>query len=1002
MMFCDLVGSTPMSKLLDPEDLGEVLSAYQEVCKRHVTRYDGYIARYMGDGILVYFGYPAAHERDPERAVRAGLDIVADVGAMSLPGGMPLLARVGIATGRVVVGDLIGEGASEERTVLGETPNLAARLQAMAEPGTVCVSETTYALLSEDLNFECLGPQSLRGISDPVLAYRALGERSAQTRSVGYAKTPFVGRQEQLEILKQQWRRAKTGLGKIVTLLGEPGFGKSRLIAEFKAEAADTPHGILELKSSEFHQHSSFWPLRLMFEQTLNKYDSRFASHPTEVLNQWLLPFASLGDDTALILHHLLNRPDGPVDQQLDGAALKIRTVELLADLFAALASELPLLVIIEDAQWLDASTTEFLNRLVARIASVPCLLLIAARPEFLPQWNQNLDIVSLGIERFDPDQANELINRIAAGKKLPDGIRQTLLEHADGIPLYIEELTRSVVESEHSTHRGLNPAELLVPTSLQDSLMARLDRLGSAKMIAQKAAVIGRIFDHRLLQAISGIDASNTEHGILQLLNRDILIPRSDIGEGLFEFRHALIRDIAYQSLLIRRRKLIHAEVAASLLELNPSIGDTEPEALAYHYREADLPEKALGFWKNAGDKAKSRWANIEAIAHYHMALMALAEAFPGDFLQEVDLLLDQAESMRNVDRYGEAFSALGRAESLATNNGFAPQLIRTYYQLGNLSFVTGDFDQCVSLNTKVRDLARTSGAVGDEARAESGLGDAGLFSGRIQTAERHYDTCMKIAHRENLSEIGLANLPLRGHMRIYLNQFSAAISDCREAVKLAIIAGNRRVEMVARGSCLAKVLYELGQWPEADEQLICALEIAKSLGARRYVPMYLCFRAKIALARADAKSALELASTAVELNRQGDLLFAAPMALGTLARTVSSHQEMTTLLSEAEAMLKQGSMSQNHFWFRLDAMELGLTRGDAAMVDHHAHAFRSYIKAEPPAWAEFHIQRCSLLAKVAAGQRNKAVESEMLKLLDESRQRDQKPAAASLETAL
>lgn len=992
-----------MSELMDPEDLRDVISSYQNACKQHVNRYGGYIARYMGDGLLVYFGYPTAHERDPERAVRAGLDIVTDIGSKSLPDNTPLQVRVGIATGLVVVGDLIGEGASEERAVLGDTPNLAARLQGLAAPGTVCVSEATYALLSKDMGFEDLGPHSLKGISEPVNAYRAMLRTTLQTHPTTSPQTPFIGRETQLNTLKQQWSRATTGHGKIVALIGEPGFGKTRLITAFKTEIEDAPHRVLEIKASEFHQDSSFRPIRQMLEQTLNAYDQTFSNTPSKTLNKWLSSFTSLNEDSAFVLHRLMDISiDETLTHNLDGAALKIRTLDTLIDLFVALSVDQPLLTIIDDAQWLDASTTDFMARLVSLTSMSSSLVLIAARPEFTPPWDQVLDVTHISLERLNSDHINQLISKISGEKRLPDQIRDSLIEHADGIPLYIEELTRSVLEAHQSEQWDENISPITVPTSLQDSLMARLDRLGSAKLIAQKAAVIGRVLDRKLLQAICQADNTDVDQGLLELLSSDLLVPRPDIGDGMFEFRHALIRDIAYQSLLIRRRKEIHEHVATALLQLNPLIKETEPEAIALQYTEAGIFNKAQEFWTAAADKAAARWANVEAIAHYKKALSALGNTPDDAPQQEVNLLLNMVGCMRITDRYDDAFVALDQAEIIANTNHFTPQLIQINYLRGNLSFAIGDFKNCVQLHTQARDLAQKSGASDDEARAESGLGDATFFSCHIKIAEHHYDNSITIARRENFPAIEISNLALRGHMRLYLNQFDQALKDCRQTIKLAVNAENRRAEMVARGSCLAKILYELGQWDEADEQLVWALDIAKSLGARRYIPMYLCFRAKIAITTGRAENALELASSAVDLNRQGHFIFAAPMALGTLARATPNQTEADAYIAEGEAMLDQGSMSQNHFWYRLDAMELGLKRNDPEMVEHHAEALRSVLTTVPPAWATFHIRRCLLLSKIASGHADDTVKTELSALLKEAESRNQASAASTIKAAL
>lgn len=1001
VMFCDLVGSTAMSEIMDPEDLRDVLSTYQEACKKHINRYGGYIARYMGDGLLVYFGYPTAHERDPERAVRAGLDIVTDVSSQTLNDGTPLHVRVGIATGLVVVGDLIGEGASEERAVLGETPNLAARLQGLAEPGSVVVSQSTYGLLSNRLAFQDLGPQSLKGISDQVHAFRALGETVLENEASNKTRNfRLVGRTSELEQLHSLWHRASQGFGHVAILSGDAGLGKSHLLAAFEETIDFHAATRIEIKASEFHQDSSLRPVRQMLEAHLRNFDSGFTDNASRALTGWLSSFENMTSDAPGIFCDFLGLSSDDVSpHNLDGAALKIRTFDCLVQLFEEISAKQPLLIIVEDAQWLDASTQEFLGRVVNRIPSMKSLLVVACRPSFTANWNATSDFSKITLTRLSDEEASQIIDQVEGSGALSDTVRASLIEHADGIPLYVEELTRSALEAGLG---AVENADIAVPTSLQDSLMARLDRLGPTKLVAQKAAVIGRILDRKILHEISDQDSVASERGLLELLSADLLIPRTDLSEGLFEFRHAMIRDIAYQSLLKRRRKQIHSEIAKACLRLYPEIEQSEPELIAFHYTEAELPELALPLWRAAAESATARWANVEAISYYNKALTSLRLANPDDAHQEVELLVGLVGCMRIVDRFDDAFAALARAEELATSKGFDLLLTRLLSLHGNLCFPVGDLKSGIAFHTQARDLARKLDNTTEEAKAEGGLGDAAMFLAQVHEAEAHYNTCIEIARRENLPGIELANLSVRGHMRLYLNKTTEALADCLESTDLAVKANNRRAEMIARGSCLSKVYYEMGEWQKSGEQSARAKEIAEALGALRYIPMYTCFQAKAALAVGETEKALEFASRAVEFNRQSEFVYTMPMTLSTLARTLDSADEADRILAEGEAMLDQSSLGHNHFWYRFDAMELGLQRNDQAMVEHHAVALEHFTANEPLAWADFHIQRCRLLVQIKSGNTDELTRTLISTLIDEAKARGQQPAAESLQAGL
>ena len=632
-MFSDLVGSTALSARMDPEDLREVISAYQKCVAETVQRFGGFVAKYMGDGVLIYFGYPQAHEDDAERAVRAGLELVAAVGALKTHA--PLQTRVGIATGLVVVGDLIGSGASQEQAIVGETPNLAARLQGVAEPNSVVIAESTRKLMGNLFELEDLGAQDLKGIAGPVRAWAALRPSSVESRFEALhasGLTELVGREEELELLLRRWSKAKSGEGQVVLLSGEPGIGKSRLTAALLERLTPEPHMRLRYFCSPQHTDSPLYPIISQMERA-----ARFTHTDTEQVKldklDAVLALASTSKQDAALFAEMLSLPnDGRYPAlELDPQQRRQKTLEALFAQVETFARKNPVLMIFEDAHWTDPTSLEAFGRTVDRIKSLPVLLIVTYRPEFEPPWIGRPYVTALTINRLAERDIAAIIDRVAGNKGLPANIRQDIIERTDGIPLFVEEMTKAVLEAEKegATERAvaaIPSPSVAVPASLHASLMARLDRLGSAKEVAQIGAVIGREFPHALIAAVVRKEEPELRSALDRLIDAGLLFRQGVAPHATYLFKHALVQDAAYGTLLREPRRALHARIAETLESQFAEIAERQPELLARHCTEAGLIEKAVGLWGKAGQRSLARAALIEGKEQLKRALDQIA----------------------------------------------------------------------------------------------------------------------------------------------------------------------------------------------------------------------------------------------------------------------------------------------------------------------------------------------------------------------------------------
>lgn len=694
VMFCDLVGYTDLAHRVDPEELREILTTYQQACVRAVGQFEGHVAQYLGDGLLVYFGFPQAREDSAERAIRAALAIRSALGALSQrraeAGAEPVAARIGIHTGEVLLTG-IGDDARHETLALGDTVNVAARLQALAGPGEIHVSHTTLRLVPGLFQSRDLGAPPLKGLSERigVHAIEASAGVVPRFRTSG-PLTPLTGRQRELALLIQGYERALDGAGEAMLVTGEPGIGKSRLLHGFRERIAGSPHFALALACSPWTAGSAFQPLVELLERGLDFSEDDDPALRLEKLEDRLTGIPGLAlEEVVPYLALLLGLPESerfPLEHT--GPELqRERTLEALVAPLVALAHRQPLLVVCEDLHWSDPSTLELLGRLIERAPGLRMLAVMTARPEFKPPWPGGPHVSELALRRLERGDTRSIVRAVAgAARPLPDDVVNLLAERADGVPLFAEELARAASESGAGAESGwLEPADggapRRVPTTLQDSLMARLDRLGAGKRVAQVAAALGRTFGHALIEAVAELEPARLELGLAQLVDAGILQRSGEPPRSSYTFRHALIQDTAYHSQLRSRRRELHARIAAVLRERFPQRVVAEPEVIARHFAAAGQPAEAVEHYRQAGDQAAARVAYREAHGYFARALELLA-TLPEDAARdarEIDLRMAQAAALAALRGYEdpELAASIARTERLCEKLGPGPQRI-------------------------------------------------------------------------------------------------------------------------------------------------------------------------------------------------------------------------------------------------------------------------------------------------------------------------------------
>ena len=678
VMFCDLVGSTALAARLDVEDLRDVIAEYHRTVAEIIARFEGFVARYMGDGVLAYFGYPIAHEDDPERAVRASLAIVAEIRRL---GTAELLqVRIGLASGLAVVGDLIGSGAAQEQAVIGETPNLAARLQALAEPDTIVIGENTRRLIGNLFEYQSLGEVDIKGLTGSVPAYRILGESwvDSQFEALRSGESPLIGRDQELALLRRRWIEGKAGAGQIVLILAEPGIGKSRLAEGLRESLETEPHTQLRYFCSPYHQDSTLYPIIGQLERAAGFETDDPAEAKLDKLQALLSVAASAETDVPLV-GELLSLPiaDRYPTLDLTPQHKKEKTFDALLRQFTGLAQWRPLLIIFEDLHWADPSSRELLALLIERVVRLRALVIVTSRSEFEPPWMRQPHVTTLSLRRLGQPESDQLVHEIIGPDlTLSSEIVAEIVERGDGVPLFLEELTKAVLET--GAVRAILANSATVPATLHASLMARLDRLGPmAKEIAQVAAAIGRDFSYQLLAAAAQRTEAEVHDALGRLVASGLLFQRDVPPQATFLFKHSLVQDTAYSMLLRGPRRSLHARIAGVLEERSPDVAEGRPETLAHHFTEAGLFDKAVRYWRRAGRQSVARSGFVEAITQLRTGLRLIPNLLDTRECkqQELELQIALAGALTVVKGYAhpEVVEAFGRARSLISETGQA-----------------------------------------------------------------------------------------------------------------------------------------------------------------------------------------------------------------------------------------------------------------------------------------------------------------------------------------
>jgi len=832
VMFCDLVDSTQLSSRLDPEDLRTVMQAYHQTCAAVIHRFDGYIAQYLSDGLLVYFGYPVAHDDDAQRAVRAGLGLLHALDPLNtrltLPPGEQLAVRLGVHTGLVVVGP-VGDAVRQEPLALGETPNLAARLQGLAEPNTLVVSAATWQLLGGFFAGQALGPRLLRGQTQPLEVYQVLSETTARSRLDAARRTgltPLVGRAQEIGLLRERWAQVKNGVGQVVLLSGEAGIGKSRLVEVLQDQVATEPQAWLTpCQCSPYYQHTALYPWIDLLERVTLRFERE--ESPLQKLRKlegFLVQYGLQLAEAVPLLAVLLSIPL-PADYAalpLSPEQQKQKTLHTLLTILLRIAAQQPVLFIMEDLHWVDPTTLELLSLLVDQGPTARILALLTCRPDFTPPWTGRSHYTQVTLARLPQPQVAELTRRVAHGKALPAEVGAQIVAKADGVPLFVEELTRMVLESgllqeqdDHYALTGALPA-LAIPTTLHDSLLARLDHLGSVKGLAQLGATLGRDFSYALLRAVSPWDDETLQQGLQQLVAAELLYQRGLPPQATYLFKHTLIQDAAYQSLLHSTRRQYHQQIAQVLEAQFPDTAATQPELLAHHYTAADCTEPAVGYWQRAGERALRQSAHPEAVRHLTTALELLATLpeTPARAHQELALQTALGGALAALHGFGAPAveRPYARARALCRQLGETPQLFPVLIGLRSFYTLRGELKTARELGEQLLHVAQHAQEPGPLLEAHYTLGVALFFTGAFAAAGAHF-------------EHGLT------------------LYDPQQPRRQAALYGLDPA--VACGSYLASTLWYRGYPDQARRQSAAALALAHELAHPFSQGVALCFAA-------------------------------------------------------------------------------------------------------------------------------------------------------------
>jgi predicted ATPase/class 3 adenylate cyclase len=905
VMICDLVGSTALATRLDPEDMGAVIDAYHAACARIVLSFDGFLADFRGDGILAYFGYPRAHEDDAERTVRAALDIAAVVARLKTPAEEPLSVRIGIATGLVVVGNR-GEGMLREHTVVGDTPSLAARLQALAEPGTVVIAASTRHLLGNLFHLRDLGFHNVKGVAQPIAAWAVDGVAISQSRFEAGHETglaELIGREDELDFLLERQRLAWKGEGQAVLMSGEPGIGKSRLVAALEERIAQQPHTFLKYQCSPHHTNSTLYPFIAQLERAVGFKADDTSDERLDRLEAYLAMSSPRVHEIAGLFAALLSIPAGDRYPKLppNPAQQRRRTFAALLDRFESLARQQPMLLSFEDVQWADPTSLEFLDLTIERMRQLPVLAAFTLRPGFEPTWDGLPNVSSLKLARLDRNNVESIVTRVAGGHALPAEVMNQIVAKTDGNPLFVEELTKAVLEAgilvkdSKGYHLDGPLPPLAIPTTLQDSLMARLDRLAPVKEISQIGAAIGRDFSFSLIREVVGWDDAALKNALAKLEQAELVFRRGEPPEAIYSFKHALVRDAAYESLLKSRRQQLHGQIARTMEKKFTDIAVSQPEVLAHHFTEAGLVKSAIDYWLKAGNIALARSAH-EAISHLKQGLKLIPNIDDPMLRSKSELLLQT--SLGNSLRATEGWStesvkyAYTRALELCKQSGLDAHAFPAVFGLWTWHFPRGALVEAKALAEHLLNISQGTDDSVYKVLAHEALGFTLFAQGKFVAAHTELERSLILCEdSKSAAYLDLSAQDPRVHVRSYdamtlwlLGFPDQALRVCEEARSCADTSRHPFSEAIARTISL-RVHQLRGETSIVARQADAAIALCEEHDFAHYLAMAKILRGWAKAQQGDFENGIAEIKRGLEKERATGVSLFDSYSLGLLA---------------------------------------------------------------------------------------------------------------------
>lgn len=998
VLFCDLVGSTALSARLDPEDVQRVIGPYHALAQDLVESHQGHVAKFMGDGVLAYFGYPEAHEDDAEHAVRAGLGLVEAVQTLTTPDGQALHVRVGIATGVVVVGEIVGTGQDRRRDAVGDTLNLAARLQAAAAPDSVVIADATRRLVGELFALEELGALDLKGIADNAAAYRALRAYDIESRFEalrGNRLTALVGRGDELDQLRQCWRRAREGAGQVVLLTGEAGIGKSRLTAAFMEQIAGEAHAPLRFFCSPQHTDSALYPIIRQVQRAAGFGADDGGPARLDKLDAFLERNGARREDSQFFVEMLSLMSDGRYAQrELAPAERRLTLLRALGTMFESQTHQAPAIIVFEDVHWADPSTLDVLAKLAERISGMRALLIATARPGFTAPWGASPCVRTLALQRLSLEEIDAMVEAVLAGRALPPTLRRDLVERADGVPLFAEEIVKAAVEAASETEQArflasVPPASLTVPPTLHASLLARLDRLGTAKEIAQIGAAIGREFSFELLREVAGLNERQLRASLARLIEAELIYPQGAPPDESYIFKHALVQDAAYGTLLREPRSALHGRIVAAIERRFPEFAQTQPEILARHCAEAGLAGKAALLWGMAGQRSRARSALVEAESQISHALKVI-ETLPespelrrGRIMLQVGLIFPLMHLRGFVAP--QTREAVARAQKLideATGLGEALAdplvLLAVRYAAWTIKNVDYHRDESFATANDLLDYARKVDTPLALIVGYKAVGETHAHAGNPEQAKIHLDRAIEIYEPRMHAPLverfgfdhGLYALSLRSCVLGSIGDFEGARRDVHRARQDSAAFGHA----VSYATCIAmgwlwKALFEEhDDAAEADFARLTSMPGDKSTSY--FAAVVLMFGGCYFSSAGESARAVKLLKTGLDLYRTTGATLGRPIYLSFLARALREegalHEALDVCGQAAAAAERAGEHAwDSHLWRTTGAVHESLGDREAALESYR----RSLDIARQQGAAYFELQSLVCIARLIPG---------------------------------